>query len=70
MSVSKLPLEALEAFEATARTGSSARAAGGVGLPISAASHHLSRLEASLGTALLDRTRRPTASTRSSARRA
>lgn len=59
MSLSKLPIKALEAFEATARTGSLARAAKEVDLSISAVSHHLSRLEASLGTVLLDRTRRP-----------
>ena len=50
MPLPRLPLQALEAFERVALTGSMRRAALELGLSISAVSHHVARLEAQLGT--------------------
>lgn len=49
------PLAALRAFEATARLGGLARAAGELNVSTSAVSHQLRALEQSLGTRLLER---------------
>lgn len=59
MKSSPFSLKALEVFSALAKTGSVQSAARETGLSIGTASHHLSKLEGSLGTALFDHTRRP-----------
>lgn len=59
MKASDLSLKWLEIFSAIARTGSVREAAGETGLSISTASHHLRRLEESLGAPLFDHARRP-----------
>ena len=59
MPLPRLPLQALEAFERVARTGSMQAAAREMGLSISSVSHHVARLEAELGAVLLDRSARP-----------
>ncbi|WP_421703169.1 LysR family transcriptional regulator [Aliiroseovarius sp.] len=59
MQRSRLSLNALEIFQHTARGGSIQGAAEALGLSVSTVSHHLKRLEDSLGCALLDHGRRP-----------
>lgn len=64
MSLPRVSLQSLDAFERVARTGSVQVAAKEMGLSISSVSHHVSRLEDQLGALLLDRTTRPFALTR------
>ncbi len=59
MSLPRLTLQALEAFERVAQSGSMQIAAGEMDLSISAVSHHVARLEDQLGVILLDRSTRP-----------
>ncbi|MEM6578734.1 MAG: LysR family transcriptional regulator [Pseudomonadota bacterium] len=59
MKASDLSLKWLEIFVAVARSGSVQEAAEETGISISTASHHLRRLEDSLGTPLFDHARRP-----------
>ncbi len=59
MKKSKLSLKWLEIVQLVARTGSVQGAADEAGLSVSTASHHLRRLEDSLGVSLFDHTRRP-----------
>ncbi len=54
-----LSLKALELFQLCARQGSLQAAANDTGLSVSTVSHHLRGLEAHLGVALFDHTRRP-----------
>jgi len=60
----RISLQALEAFERVAQSGSMQIAAGEMGLSISSVSHHVARLEEQLGAALLNRTSRPFVLTR------
>jgi len=64
VSLPKLSLQALEAFERVAQSGSMQEAAGEMGLSISSVSHHVARLEEQLGATLLDRSQRPFVLTR------
>lgn len=64
MSLPKLSLQVLEAFERVARSGSVQEAAREMGLSISSVSHHVARLEEQLGVTLLDRSTRPFVLTR------
>ncbi|WP_371155514.1 LysR family transcriptional regulator [Jannaschia sp. 2305UL9-9] len=64
MSLPRVTLQSLEAFERVARTGSVQAAAAEMGLSISSVSHQVARLEDQLGATLLDRRRRPFALTR------
>jgi DNA-binding transcriptional LysR family regulator len=57
-------LQALDAFERVARTGSVQAAAAEMALSISSVSHHISRLEDQIGSALFDRATRPFVLTR------
>lgn len=59
MKSTELSLKWLEVFAAIARSGSVQDAAEETGISISTASHHLRRLEESLGTSLFDHGRRP-----------
>ena len=59
MPPADLSLKWLRVFRAVARTGSLQTAAAHLGLSISTASHHLSRLEAQLATPLIAHDRRP-----------
>lgn len=59
MQRTKVSLKALEVFLAVCRRGALLDASIDLGISVSTASHHLSELEASVGIALLDRTRRP-----------
>lgn len=59
MKSTDLSLKSLEIFVAVARSGSVQDAAEETGISISTASHHLKRLEDSLGTALFDHAHRP-----------
>lgn len=59
MKTTDLSLKWLEVFAAIAHSGSVQEAAEEAGISISTASHHLRRLEDSLGTALFDHGRRP-----------
>lgn len=59
MKKSQLSLKWLEVFQLVARGGSAQEAADMAGLSVSTVSHHLSRLEDTLGTALFDHSRRP-----------
>lgn len=59
MRPSELSLKWLEVFVAAARSGSLKEAAAETGLSVSTASHHLKKLETTLGTRLFDHSRRP-----------
>ena len=59
MKTTDLSLKWLEIFVAIARSGSVQEAAQETGISISTASHHLRRLEESLGVQLFDHGRRP-----------
>ena len=59
MKRSQLSLKGLEIFQAVARSGSVQAVAEETGLSISTVSHHLRRLEETVGTSLLDHKRRP-----------
>lgn len=59
MSLPRVSLQVLEAFERVAHTGSVRIAAGEMGLSISTVSAHIARLEDQLGITLFDRTHRP-----------
>ncbi|MBS0124111.1 LysR family transcriptional regulator [Thetidibacter halocola] len=63
MSLPRLSLQVLDAFEQVARLGSMKRAAEAMGLSISSVSHHVARLEEALGVTLIDRSARPFALT-------
>jgi len=64
VSLPRISLQALEAFERVAQSGSMQVAAGEMGLSISSVSHHVARLEEQLGVTLLDRSSRPFVLTR------
>lgn len=64
MPLPRISLQALEAFERVASSGSMRRAALDMDLSISSVSHHIARLEDQLGAALFDRSSRPLALTR------
>lgn len=64
MSLPRITLQALEAFEHVARSGSVQITAGEMGLALSSVSHQIARLEAQLGVALFDRSSRPFVLTR------
>lgn len=64
MTLPRISLQALEAFEQVALTGSMRHAARQMGLSISSVSHHVARLEDQLGTALFNRSSRPLVLTR------
>ncbi|MCG3266728.1 LysR family transcriptional regulator [Yoonia sp. I 8.24] len=64
MSLPRVSLQALDAFERVARTGSIQAAAAEMGLSISSISHQIARLEDQIGTVLFDRTSRPFVLTR------
>ena len=59
MKKSQLSLKWLEVFRLVAGSGSVQGAAEQAGLSVSTVSHHLSKLEETLGTPLFDHTRRP-----------
>ncbi len=59
MERSRLSLKWLEAFQAVARHGTVRDGAQSLGVSISTASHHLTCLEDTLGTQLVDHSRRP-----------
>ncbi|WP_299844612.1 LysR family transcriptional regulator [uncultured Roseovarius sp.] len=59
MKKSKLSLKWVEVFQLVARGGSVQSAAEQAGLSVSTVSHHLSKLEETLGTPLFDHSRRP-----------
>ena len=59
MKKSQLSLKWLEVFQLIARSGSAQEAAEQAGLSVSTVSHHLSKLEETLGTPLFDHGRRP-----------
>lgn len=59
MKNSQLSLKWLEVFQRVARSGSIQDAADQSGLSVSTVSHHLSKLEKTLGTPLFDHARRP-----------
>lgn len=63
MTLPRLSLQVLEAFEVVARLGSMKRAAQEMGVSISSVSHHVARLEEELGVDLIDRSARPFALT-------
>lgn len=60
----RISLQALDAFERVARSGSVQIAAAEMKLSISSVSHHLARLEEQLGVTLFDRSSRPFSLTR------
>jgi DNA-binding transcriptional ArsR family regulator len=64
VTLPRISLHALEAFERVAQSGSMQDAAHEMGLSISSVSHHVARLEAQLGVTLLDRSSRPFVLTR------
>ncbi|MGJ8573130.1 MAG: LysR family transcriptional regulator [Hoeflea sp.] len=64
MSLPKISLQALEAFERVAQSGSVQAAAREMGLSISSVSHHVARLEEQMGATLFDRASRPFVLTR------
>lgn len=64
MSLPRISLQALEAFERVAQSGSMQIAAREMGLAISSVSHQVSRLEEQLGVDLFDRSSRPFTLTR------
>ena len=64
VSLARISLQALEAFERVAQSGSMQAAAREMGLSISSVSSHVSRLEEQMGVTLLDRSRRPFVPTR------
>lgn len=64
MSLPKISLQALEAFERVAQSGSVQEAAREMGLSISSVSHHVARLEEQMGAVLFDRSSRPFVLTR------
>ena len=59
MPLPRISLQALEAFERLARSGSLQGVAHEMKLSISSVSHHIARLEEQLGLTLLDRSTRP-----------
>ena len=59
MPLPRISLQALEAFERLAQSGSLQDVAGEMKLSISSVSHHIARLEDQLGLTLLDRSTRP-----------
>lgn len=59
MKKTQLSLKWLEVFQQVARCGSVQETARMLGLSVSTVSHHLTRLEETLGTALFDHSRRP-----------
>ena len=59
VSLPRVSLQVLDAFERVARTGSVQIAAGEMGLSISTVSAHIALLEDQLGITLFDRTHRP-----------
>lgn len=59
MERAKLSLKGLEVFLAVSRRGVLSDASRDLGISVSTASHHLSELERSIGTALFDHARRP-----------
>lgn len=67
MSLPRLSLQALDAFERVAQSESMQIAAQEMGVSISTVSHHIARLEEQLGTLLLDRSTRPFTLTREGA---
>lgn len=64
MSLPRISLQALDAFERVARTGSVQIAAAEMELSISSVSHHIARLEDQMGVVLFDRSTRPFVLTR------
>lgn len=64
MLLPRISLQALDAFERVARSGSVQAAAAEMKLSISSVSHHIARLEDQLGVVLFDRSTRPFALTR------
>lgn len=64
MPLPRISLQALEAFERVAQSGSMQDAAREMGLSISSVSHHVARLEEQLGATLLNRSSRPFVLTR------
>tara|TARA_R110002095_G_scaffold152706_1_gene132834 strand:- start:564 stop:1535 length:972 start_codon:yes stop_codon:yes gene_type:complete len=68
MPLPRVSLQALDAFERVAQSGSMQIAAGEMGLSISSVSHHIARLEEQLGVTLFDRSSRPFRLTREGAR--
>ncbi|RVU14392.1 LysR family transcriptional regulator [Methylobacterium oryzihabitans] len=67
MSMARLPLHALRAFEVTARLGSMSAAAAELGVTHGAVSRHIKALEAQFGLPLLERLSRSVALTREGA---
>jgi DNA-binding transcriptional LysR family regulator len=67
MPLSRLPLNALRAFDATARLGSMSAAAGELGVTHGAVSRHIKALEAQFGLPLLERLPRAVALTQEGA---
>ncbi|ACA16220.1 transcriptional regulator, LysR family [Methylobacterium sp. 4-46] len=67
MPLSRLPLNALRAFDVTARLGSMSAAAGELGVTHGAVSRHIKALEAQLGLPLLERLPRAVALTQEGA---
>lgn len=59
MSLPRISLQTLDAFERVARSGSVQIAAAEMELSISSVSHHITRLEDQLGAVLFDRSTRP-----------
>ncbi|GHA51367.1 transcriptional regulator [Amylibacter ulvae] len=59
MSLPRISIQALDAFERVAQSGSVQIAAGEMGLSISSVSHHIARLEEQMGVTLFDRSSRP-----------
>lgn len=64
MSLPRISLQALEAFERVAQSGSMQIAAGEMGIAISSISYQIGRLEEELGVDLFDRSSRPFTLTR------
>ena len=64
MPLPRISLQALDAFERVARSGSVQTTAAEMKLSISSVSHHIARLEDQLGVVLFDRSSRPFALTR------
>lgn len=67
MTLPKISLQALDAFERVAQTGSMQGAAREMSVSISSVSHHIARLEEQLGAVLFDRSSRPFTLTREGA---
>ncbi|SOH92216.1 DNA-binding transcriptional regulator, LysR family [Monaibacterium marinum] len=70
MSLPRVSLQALDAFERVAQSGSMQVAAREMGLSISSVSHQIARLEEQLGATLFDRSSRPFTLTREGAQAA